>query len=150
VGGAAEAGEERFDYVFIDCPPSLGLLTLNALVAGDEMLIPIQAEYYALEGLGQLLETVEMVRAHLNPRLAVSTILVTMYDARTRLAAGVADEVREHFGERVLRSTIPRSVRVSEAPSYGQTVMTYDPGSPGALSYLEAAREIARKGAPAA
>ena len=142
--------EDRFDYVFIDCPPSLGLLTLNALVAGDEMLIPIQAEYYALEGLGQLLETVEMVRAHLNPRLAVSTILVTMYDARTRLAAGVADEVREHFGERVLRSTIPRSVRVSEAPSYGQTVMTYDPGSPGALSYLEAAREIARKGAPAA
>jgi chromosome partitioning protein len=148
--GGAEAGEERFDYVFIDCPPSLGLLTLNALVAGDEMLIPIQAEYYALEGLGQLLETVEMVRAHLNPRLAVSTILVTMYDARTRLAAGVADEVREHFGERVLRSTIPRSVRVSEAPSYGQTVMTYDPGSPGVLSYLEAAREIARKGAPAA
>ena len=148
--GGSELGEERFDYVFIDCPPSLGLLTLNALVAGDEMLIPIQAEYYALEGLGQLLETVEMVRAHLNPRLAVSTILVTMYDARTRLAAGVADEVREHFGERVLRSTIPRSVRVSEAPSYGQTVMTYDPGSPGALSYLEAAREIARKGAPAA
>jgi chromosome partitioning protein len=148
--GGEEAGEERFDYVFIDCPPSLGLLTLNALVAGQEMLIPIQAEYYALEGLGQLLETVEMVRAHLNPRLAVSTILVTMYDARTRLAAGVADEVREHFGERVLRSTIPRSVRVSEAPSYGQTVMTYDPGSPGALSYLEAAREIARKGAPVA
>ena len=148
--GGPEVGEERFDYVFIDCPPSLGLLTLNALVAGDEMLIPIQAEYYALEGLGQLLETVEMVRAHLNPRLAVSTILVTMYDARTRLAAGVADEVREHFGDRVLRSTIPRSVRVSEAPSYGQTVMTYDPGSPGALSYLEAAREIARKGAPAA
>lgn len=148
--GGDEVGEERFDYVFIDCPPSLGLLTLNALVAGEEMLIPIQAEYYALEGLGQLMETVEMVRAHLNPRLAVSTILVTMYDARTRLAAGVAEEVREHFGDRVLRSTIPRSVRVSEAPSYGQTVMTYDPGSPGALSYLEAAREIARKGVPVA
>jgi chromosome partitioning protein len=140
--------EERPHYVLIDCPPSLGLLTLNALVAGAEMLIPIQAEYYALEGLGQLLETVEMVRAHLNPRLNVSTILVTMYDARTRLAAGVAAEVREHFGDTVLKTSIPRSVRVSEAPSYGQTVMTYDPGSPGALSYLEAAREIATKGAP--
>lgn len=140
-------GEDRLDYVLIDCPPSLGLLTLNALVAGDEMLIPIQAEYYALEGLGQLLETVEMVRAHLNPGLEVSTILVTMYDARTRLAAGVADEVRAHFGDQVLRTTIPRSVRISEAPSYGQTVMTYDPGSPGALSYLEAAREMALKGA---
>ncbi len=147
VGSAEELGDERFDYVLIDCPPSLGLLTLNALVAGNEMMIPIQAEYYALEGLGQLLETVEMVRAHLNPALDVSTILVTMYDARTRLAAGVADEVREHFGDQVLNTTIPRSVRVSEAPSYGQTVMTYDPGSPGALSYLEAAREIATKGA---
>ena len=149
VGGADDAGEDRFDYVLVDCPPSLGLLTLNALVAGEEMLIPIQAEYYALEGLGQLLETVEMVKAHLNPRLTVSTILVTMYDARTRLASGVADEVREHFGDQVLKTTIPRSVRVSEAPSYGQTVMTYDPGSPGALCYLEAAREIASKGAPA-
>ncbi len=146
IGTAAEAGEERFDYVFVDCPPSLGLLTLNALVAGEEMLIPIQAEYYALEGLGQLLETVDMVRAHLNPSLAVSTILLTMYDARTRLAAGVADEVREHFGDQVLRTAIPRSVRVSEAPSYAQTVMTYDPGSPGALSYYEAAREMATRG----
>ncbi len=125
----------------------MGLLTLNALVAGDEMLIPIQAEYYALEGLGQLLETVEMVKAHLNPDLNVSTILLTMYDARTRLAAGVADEVRSHFGDQVLRTAIPRSVRISEAPSYGQTVMTYDPGSPGALSYLEAAREMALRGA---
>jgi chromosome partitioning protein len=148
VGTAAVAGDDRYDYVFVDCPPSLGLLTLNALVAGDEMLIPIQAEYYALEGLGQLLETVEMVKAHLNPRLVVSTIVVTMYDARTRLASGVAQEVRDHFGDQVLRTAIPRSVRVSEAPSYGQTVMTYDPASPGALSYLEAAREIATKGAP--
>ncbi len=148
VGDAADAGEDRYDFLFVDCPPSLGLLTLNALVAGREMLIPIQAEYYALEGLGQLLETVEMVKAHLNPGLVVSTILVTMYDARTRLASGVAQEVRDHFGDQVLRTTIPRSVRVSEAPSYGQTVMTYDPASPGALSYLEAAREIARKGAP--
>jgi chromosome partitioning protein len=147
VGSAAEAGEERFDYVFVDCPPSLGLLTLNALVAGEELVIPIQAEYYALEGLGMLLETVEMVKKHLNQRLTVSSILITMYDARTRLSAGVADEVREHFGDTVLRTSIPRSVRVSEAPSYGQTVMTYDPGSPGALSYLEAARELADKGA---
>ncbi len=139
-------GDDRFDYVLIDCPPSLGLLTLNALVAGAEMLIPIQAEYYALEGLGQLLETVEMVRTHLNQDLVVSTILITMYDARTNLAAGVAAEVREHFSDQVLRTAIPRSVRVSEAPSYGQSVMTYDPGSPGALSYLEAARELAYRG----
>jgi chromosome partitioning protein len=146
----SEGGDqERLDYVLIDCPPSLGLLTLNALVAGDEMLIPIQAEYYALEGLGQLVETVDMVKAHLNPELAISTILVTMYDARTRLSAGVADEVRSHFGAQVLRTAIPRSVRISEAPSYGQTVMTYDPGSPGALSYLEAARELATKGVSA-
>ena len=148
IGDAETAGNDRLDYVFVDCPPSLGLLTLNALVAGREMFIPIQAEYYALEGLGQLLETVEMVRTHLNPQLVVSTILLTMYDARTRLAAGVADEVREHFGGQVLKTAVPRSVRVSEAPSYGQTVMTYDPASAGALSYLEAAREIATKGAP--
>ncbi len=147
--GADPGSDERFDYVLIDCPPSLGLLTLNALVAGDEMLIPIQAEYYALEGLGQLLETVEMVKSHLNPDLDVSTILLTMYDARTRLSAGVAEEVREHFGDQVLRTSIPRSVRISEAPSYGQTVMTYDPGSPGALSYLEAAREMAERATPA-
>ncbi len=145
IGTADAGGDERLDYVFIDCPPSLGLLTLNALVAGAEVLIPIQAEYYALEGLGQLLETIDMVKAHLNPGLQVSSILITMYDARTRLAAGVADEVREHFTDQVLKTTIPRSVRVSEAPSYGQTVMTYDPASPGALSYLEAAREFARK-----
>ena len=126
--------------------PRSGLLTINALVAGAEMMIPIQAEYYALEGLGQLLSTVDMVRAHLNPELAISAILVTMYDARTRLAAGVAEEVRAHFGDQVLRTYIPRSVRVSEAPSYGQTVMTYDPGSPGAMSYLDAARELAEKG----
>ncbi len=109
-------------------------------------MIPIQAEYYALEGLSQLLKTIDMVRAALNPTLAVSTILITMFDARTRLASGVADEVKAHFGDQVIKTYIPRSVRVSEAPSYGQTVMTYDPGSPGALSYLEAAREIATKG----
>jgi chromosome partitioning protein len=133
----------RLDYVLIDCPPSLGLLTVNALVAAPEVLIPIQCEYYALEGVGQLLRNVELVKAHLNPGLHVSTVLLTMYDARTRLAAQVAAEVRNHFTEEVLRTTIPRSVRISEAPSYGQTVMTYDPGSTGALSYLEAAREMA-------
>ncbi len=137
-----------FDYVFVDCPPSLGLLTLNAMVAASEVLIPIQCEYYALEGLGQLLRNVDLVRAHLNPDLHVSSILLTMYDARTRLAAQVADEVRVHFGARVLPTVVPRSVRISEAPSYGQTVLTYDPGSPGALSYLQAARELARQDGP--
>ena len=144
---AIEAYEQPLDYVLIDCPPSLGLLTVNAMVAGREVLIPIQCEYYALEGLGQLLRNVDLVRAHLNPHLHVSTILLTMYDARTRLASQVADEVRSHFAEEVLRTSIPRSVRVSEAPSYGQTVLTYDPGSTGALSYLEAAKEIALRGA---
>ena len=138
------------DYILIDCPPSLGLLTVNALVAAPEVLIPIQCEYYALEGLEQLLRTVNLVKSHLNPALAVSTILLTMYDARTRLAAQVADEVREHFGGIVLQSVIPRSVRVSEAPSYGQSVMTYDPGSTGAVAYLDAAREMAHRDAPAA
>jgi chromosome partitioning protein len=135
-----------YDYIFIDCPPSLGLLTVNALVAGREVLIPIQCEYYALEGLAQLLNTVEMVRAHLNPRLLVTTVLLTMYDSRTRLADQVADEVRNHFAELVLTPLIPRNVRVSEAPGFGQTVMTYDPGSRGAVGYLEAAREIAERG----
>ena len=140
------AAGDRLDYVLIDCPPSLGLLTVNAFVAGAEVLIPIQCEYYALEGLGQLLRSIELIQAHLNPDLHVSTILLTMFDARTRLAAQVADEVRAHFGAVVLPTTIPRSVRVSEAPSHGQTVLTYDPGSTGALSYLEAARELARAG----
>ncbi|HWV27875.1 MAG TPA: ParA family protein [Aeromicrobium sp.] len=138
---SAEAGDP-IDYVFIDCPPSLGLLTVNALVAGREVLIPIQCEYYALEGLGQLVRNIELVRSHLNPALEVSTILLTMYDARTRLASGVVDEVRQHFGSTVLRTIIPRAVRISEAPSYQQTVLTYDPSSSGALAYLEAAREI--------
>ena len=131
------------DYILIDCPPSLGLLTVNALVAATEVLIPIQCEYYALEGLEQLLRTVDLVKGHLNPDLRISTILLTMYDGRTRLAAQVADEVREHFGEVVLNAIIPRSVRVSEAPSYGQSVITYDPGSSGAQAYLDAAREMA-------
>ncbi|GAA1932892.1 hypothetical protein GCM10009815_29220 [Nocardioides marmoribigeumensis] len=145
--GLDASAEDRFDYVLVDCPPSLGLLTLNALVAAKEVLVPIQSEYYALEGVGQLLETVELVRANLNPDLEISTVLLTMYDARTRLSAAVADEVRAHFGERVLSTYIPRSVRVSEAPSFSQSVIAYDPYSPGALSYLEAAREIAVRGA---
>ncbi|MGH3312542.1 MAG: AAA family ATPase [Streptomyces sp.] len=140
---ALSAYEQPLDYVLIDCPPSLGLLTVNALVAGAEVLIPIQCEYYALEGLGQLLRNVDLVKGHLNTNLHVSTIILTMYDGRTRLASQVADEVRTHFSAEVLRTNIPRSVRISEAPSYGQTVLTYDPGSSGSLSYLEAAREIA-------
>jgi len=135
------------DYVLVDCPPSLGLLTVNAFVAAQEVFIPIQCEYYALEGLSQLLKNIELIRNHLNPTLHVSTILLTMYDGRTRLSAQVAEEVRNHFPEQVLRNTVPRSVRISEAPSHGQTVMTYDPNSSGALSYLGAAAELADRGA---
>ena len=135
------------DYVFVDCPPSLGLLTVNALVAANEVLIPIQCEYYALEGLGQLLSNIDLVRAHLNTALHVSTILLTMYDGRTKLADQVTSEVRGHFGTTVLRTVIPRSVKVSEAPGYSQTVLAYDPGSRGAMSYVDAAREIAERGA---
>jgi chromosome partitioning protein len=134
------------DYVFIDCPPSLGLLTVNAMVAADEVFIPIQCEYYALEGLGQLLSNIELVRQHLNPALRISTILLTMYDGRTKLADQVTSEVRSHFGELVLRTVIPRSIKVSEAPGYGQTVLVYDPGSRGAMSYVDAAREFATRG----
>ena len=141
--------EEEFHYVFIDCPPSLGLLTINAFVAAREVLIPIQCEYYALEGLSQLLSNIQLIERHLNPRLTVSTILLTMYDSRTNLANQVADDVREHFPNEVLTTLIPRSVRISEAPSYGQSVISYDPSSPGSLSYLEAAAEIAKRGAPA-
>ncbi len=138
----AAAGEPALDVIFLDCPPSLGLLTLNGLVAAREVLLPIQCEYYALEGLSQLLRTIDMVRTHLNPQLVVGAILLTMYDGRTRLASQVADEVRTHFGAQVLDTVIPRSVRVSEAPSYSQTVVTYDPQSPGALAYREAATQL--------
>ncbi|MFC7547147.1 AAA family ATPase [Plantactinospora sp. GCM10030261] len=143
---AISAHPDQFDYVFIDCPPSLGLLTVNALVAAREVLIPIQCEYYALEGLNQLINNINLVRQHLNPNLDVSTILLTMYDRRTRLADAVEQDVRNHFGDKVLQAVIPRNVRVSEAPSYGQSVMTYDPGSRGATSYFEAAQEIAERG----
>jgi chromosome partitioning protein len=134
--------------LIIDCPPSLGLLTLNALVAAREVLLPIQCEYYALEGLSQLLRTVDMVTSHLNPDLQVSAIMLTMYDGRTRLASQVADEVRTHFGARVLDTVIPRAVRISEAPSYGQTVLTYDRNSSGSLAYTEAAMQLDEWGAP--
>ena len=140
---------EPFHYVFIDCPPSLGLLTINAFVAAREVLIPIQCEYYALEGLSQLLNNIKLIERHLNPVLKVSTILLTMYDSRTNLANQVADDVRNHFPKEVLKTLIPRSVRISEAPSYGQSVISYDPSSTGSLSYLEAAAEIAQRGAPA-
>ncbi len=137
----------HLDYVFVDCPPSLGLLTVNALVAAEEVLLPIQCEYYALEGVQQLLNTAELVRVNFNPGLHVSTVLLTMYDGRTRLASDVADDVRTHFGTSVLRTIIPRSVRVSEAPSRGQSVITYDPASSGAVAYMEAARELAMQSA---
>ena len=138
-------GLPRLDYVFIDCPPSLGLLTINAFVAATEVLIPIQCEYYALEGLSQLLNNIKMIQKHLNPQLTVSSILLTMYDGRTNLASQVADEVRQHFPDEVMETMIPRSVRISEAPSYQQSVITYDPNSTGALSYLEAAAELAAR-----
>lgn len=143
---SAAVNELAPDYVFIDCPPSLGLLTVNAMVAAHEVLIPIQCEYYALEGLGQLLSNIELVQSHLNPALQVSTTLLTMYDGRTKLADQVAAEVRGYFGERTLRTVIPRSVKISEAPGFGQTVLSYDPGSRGSMSYLDAAREIAERG----
>lgn len=142
--------DEPIDYVLIDCPPSLGLLTINAFVAAREVLIPIQCEYYALEGLSQLLDNIRLIERHLNPELRMSTILLTMYDSRTNLANQVVAEVRTHFPDQVLDALIPRSVRISEAPSYGQTVVGYDPNSAGALSYREAASEIAHRGAPAA
>ncbi len=141
---------DRLDFVLIDCPPSLGLLTINAFVAAHEVFIPIQCEYYALEGLSQLLGTVQMIRKHLNPELKVSTILLTMYDGRTNLAQQVAQEVRDHFPQEVMRTVIPRSVRVSEAPSFGQTVIAYDGNSAGAVAYREAAVEIIQRGEHAA
>lgn len=142
----AYLNEHAMDIVIIDCPPSLGLLTINAFTAASEVLIPIQAEYYALEGLSQLLGNIQMIQKHLNPELRLSTILLTMFDARTRLSQQVADEVRSHFPEQVLDAVIPRSVRVSEAPSFGQTVIAYDGSSAGAIAYREAAVEIARRG----
>ena len=136
----------NYDYIFIDCPPSLGLLTINAFAASKELLIPIQTEYYALEGLSQLLETYSLVKKRLNPNLNLSTIVLTMFDSRTRLSNDVAANVRTHFPNELIDIPIPRAVRVSEAPSYQQTVMTYDPLSPGAIAYMQVAREITERG----
>ncbi|GAA4193902.1 ParA family protein [Microbacterium oryzae] len=138
--------DEPLDFVLIDCPPSLGLLTINAFTAATEVFLPIQCEYYALEGLSQLLGNVQLIQKHLNPRLRLTTILLTMFDARTRLSQQVADEVRGHFSGEVLETVIPRSVRVSEAPSFGKTVISYDGNSAGAIAYREAALEIVRRG----
>jgi chromosome partitioning protein len=143
---AIESISVNYDYIFIDCPPSLGLLTINAFAASKELLIPIQTEYYALEGLSQLLETYGVVKKRLNPNLSLSTIVLTMFDSRTRLSNDVAANVRSHFPNELIDIPIPRAVRVSEAPSYSQTVMTYDPLSPGAIAYMQVAREIAERG----
>lgn len=137
--------ESSVDYVFFDCPPSLGLLTLNALVAATEILVPIQTEYYALEGLSQLLRTIQRVKGNLNDNLVLSTILLTMYDTRTNLSRDVADEVRTHFPNETLLSEIPRSVKIAEAPSFGQTVVGHQPKSMGAQAYIAAAEEIAER-----
>ncbi len=145
---ATYLAHQPVDYVILDCPPSLGLLTLNALVAAKEILIPIQCEYYALEGVSQLVRTINLVKGNLNDSLRVSTVILTMHDGRTKLSAQVGDEVRRHFPTETLDTVIPRSVRVSEAPSYGQTVMTYQPQSPGAAAYRSAAREIAIRPEP--
>jgi chromosome partitioning protein len=139
---ALETVHEDFDFVLLDCPPSLGLLTVNALAAAGEVLVPIQCEYYALEGLSQLLRNVNLVKSNLNSALELSTIVLTMYDARTKLAEHVAEEVRGHFGNRVCRNVVPRTVRLSEAPSFGQPITTFDPSSRGAIAYRELAREV--------
>ena len=139
---ALVAERNRYDYVFIDCPPSLGLLTLNALVAADSVLVPIQCEFYALEGLGQLLSTIGMVQSSLNPKLELEGVLMTMFDARTNLSIQVVDEVKKHFRDQVYRNIIPRNVRLSEAPSHGKPVMIYAPRSRGAEVYKDLAKEV--------
>ncbi len=144
---ALEPALEDLDFALIDCPPSLGLLTINGLAAATEVAVPIQCEYYALEGLGQLMRNVNLVQSNLNPRLELSTIILTMYDARTKLADQVAREVRRHFGDKVCRNIVPRTVRLSEAPSYGQPVIVFDPTSRGAIAYRELAKEVSG-GAP--
>jgi chromosome partitioning protein len=139
---AIDSVKEDYDYVLIDCPPSLGLLTINAFAAATEVLVPIQCEYYALEGLGQLVRNVDLVKRNLNDKLDISTIVLVMYDARTKLADQVAAEVRDHFGEKVCRQIVPRTVRLSEAPSFGQPIITFDPSSRGAIAYRQLAKEV--------
>jgi len=135
----------NFDYIFIDCPPSLSLLTLNALVAADKLIIPVQCEYYALEGLGQLLQTVELVRQGLNPGLQIAGLLMTMFDSRTRLSTQVVDEVRSHFPELTYRTVIPRNIRLSEAPSFGKPISRYDPTCAGSDAYFDLATEVVER-----
>jgi chromosome partitioning protein len=144
---ALEACDMGFNYILIDCPPSLGLLTVNAFAAGHEILVPIQCEFYALEGVSQLIGSVDQIQKHLNPNLHISTVLLTMYDARTNLADQVAEQVRTYFPEQTLKTKIPRSVRAAEAPSHGKTLIEYEPSGPAALAYVEAARELAERGA---
>jgi len=134
--------KDNYDYIIIDCPPSLGLLTLNALTAADRIIVPIQCEYYALEGLGQLMQTIELVRKNLNEDLKLDGVVLTMYDARTNLAQQVIDEVKEYFDDLVYSAIIPRNVRLSEAPSFGQPITTYSPGSSGAKAYRKLAKEV--------
>lgn len=134
--------KDRYHYIFIDCPPSLGLLTINALTTASSVLIPIQCEYYALEGVGQLLQTINLVQQRLNPHLLLEGVLLTMFDARTNLAIQVVDEVKNYFGDKVFSTVIPRNVRLSEAPSHGKPVITYDPRSKGAILYKELAQEV--------
>ena len=139
---ALEAVTDDYDMVLIDCPPSLGLLTINGLTAANEVLVPIQTEYYALEGLGQLIRNVDLVKRNLNPELELSTIVLVMFDARTKLSGQVADEVRDHFGDKVCKQVIPRTVRLSEAPSFGQPITVFDPASRGATAYRAVAKEV--------
>jgi chromosome partitioning protein len=145
LGNAIKDTVDDFDFILIDCPPSLGLLTVNGLAAADQVLIPIQCEYYALEGVSQLLRNVQLVQRNLNPQLEVEGVVLTMYDGRTTLAADVVGQVREHFGETTYRTVIPRTVRLSEAPSYGEPIEAYDPMSRGAIAYRELAREFRRR-----
>jgi chromosome partitioning protein len=139
---ALETVSDDYDFILIDCPPSLGLLTVNGLTAATEVIVPIQCEYYALEGLGQLLRNVQLVQRNLNPVLELSAMVLVMYDARTKLADQVVREVRDHFGEKVCNSIVPRTVRLSEAPSFGQPIITFDPASRGSIAYRDLAREV--------